>query len=321
MKKLITLVLAVSMLCGCGAEQAVSEPSEPETETIAEQSTKKESTTEYSPDEYPLYDFSDIDKVCKDQEKALGTKLSFYGEVKDITKIGNEFLYDFNVYSDSDDNYSKGKMSFYVNSFCHIKGIPLGSYGLTTAKIQNFRDGKPVFYVYDYDFEYQSGIFWGDSLPAKPTNIKSTTAPTTTTEAVKTTTEPPTDPPTEPEPTEPPAPTLSKEDKYKEKCEVIDYKSIARDQDGLSGKDVKITGKITQVIGNDTFMVATGQTSYGSYFGDTMLVYYSIGDGDRLLEDDIVTFYGMLTGLYTYETVLGAEKTVPSMLGMYAELN
>ena len=40
----------------------------------------------------------------------------------------------------------------------------------------------------------------------------------------------------------------------------------------------------------------------------------------RIIEDDIFTFYGILTDPITYETVLGASQTVPSILAYYGEL-
>lgn len=41
----------------------------------------------------------------------------------------------------------------------------------------------------------------------------------------------------------------------------------------------------------------------------------------RFLEDDIVTFYGTYDGLYTYETILGASVTIPSVTARYMTLH
>jgi hypothetical protein len=48
---------------------------------------------------------------------------------------------------------------------------------------------------------------------------------------------------------------------------------------------------------------------------------YDTADGDRILEDDIVTIWGTSAGLYTYETVMGSELTIPSLVANYVELN
>lgn len=36
--------------------------------------------------------------------------------------------------------------------------------------------------------------------------------------------------------------------------------------------------------------------------------------GKRILENDYITIYGVSDGLYTYETVLGAQMTVPNVI-------
>ena len=41
------------------------------------------------------------------------------------------------------------------------------------------------------------------------------------------------------------------------------------------------------------------------------VAYYRAAGEARILEDDRVTVYGTSRGLYTYETVMGAEVTIP----------
>ena len=48
---------------------------------------------------------------------------------------------------------------------------------------------------------------------------------------------------------------------------------------------------------------------YGIY-NDTIMFIYDTGDGNRILENDIVTIWGPSQGLYTYTSVLGAERCV-----------
>jgi len=52
-----------------------------------------------------------------------------------------------------------------------------------------------------------------------------------------------------------------------------------------------------------------------------MVVASKTDSGSRILEDDIVTFYGTYGGLYSYESVMGATITVPLVLAQYMDLN
>lgn len=94
----------------------------------------------------------------------------------------------------------------------------------------------------------------------------------------------------------------------------ITYDQIARTPDNYKEKKVKFTGRVVQVIENSdeiTLRIAT-KKSYGSYYDDIILVYYSPSlITSRILEDDIITIYGVSKGLYTYESTLGGAITVP----------
>ena len=97
-----------------------------------------------------------------------------------------------------------------------------------------------------------------------------------------------------------------KEEAYKDECESYSYEEIARDPDDYKGDKAKFTGKVVQVMqeGNTyTLRVNITKTRWG--YDDTILVYYEAQKGaSRILEDDIVTMYGMLGGTYTYKTVI-----------------
>lgn len=110
-----------------------------------------------------------------------------------------------------------------------------------------------------------------------------------------------------------------KEEAFKNECETYTYEEIARDPDDYMGEKAKLTGKVVQVMeqGNSyTLRVSITKTRWG--YDDTILVSYSAKDGDsRILEDDIVTMYGLLGGTYTYETVMGNSMTVPLLYAEY----
>ncbi len=110
---------------------------------------------------------------------------------------------------------------------------------------------------------------------------------------------------------------------YKEKCESYSYDTIARDPDNYKYTYAKYTGEVIQVLedGNDLQMrvnVTKGKYSYT----DTIYVLYTRKEGEsRILEDDIVTLYGLNAGTVSYETVLGATVTIPAVYAEYLELN
>lgn len=85
-----------------------------------------------------------------------------------------------------------------------------------------------------------------------------------------------------------------------------------------SGTKVQITGEVIQVskgFGQVTLRVATGNSEYLGYIDDVVLVTLSttLYHQTVLAEEDLVTIYGESTGRTTYETVLGANMTLPSM--------
>lgn len=144
-----------------------------------------------------------------------------------------------------------------------------------------------------------------------------------TTEAVteEETTEAPTEEITEPETTEETteAPTEINPEEYKSECQDISYSEIARDSNGLAGQYFTFTGKIIQVM-DGTYRMNVTVDEWGIY-NDTILFIYDTGDGDRILEDDIVTIWGQSLGLYTYTSVLGSEITVPAIDAKYISIN
>ena len=40
-----------------------------------------------------------------------------------------------------------------------------------------------------------------------------------------------------------------------------------------------------------------------------------------ILEEDIITFYGMADGLETYESVMGQQISIPKITAMYIDIN
>ena len=91
----------------------------------------------------------------------------------------------------------------------------------------------------------------------------------------------------------------------------LDYTAIARDPDAYKGDLITFQGKILQVMeyGNS---IVFRISSKGSYDNVMYCTYTAPNNYSRFLEDDKVIVYGECTGIYTYETIMGASVTIPS---------
>lgn len=93
--------------------------------------------------------------------------------------------------------------------------------------------------------------------------------------------------------------------------EKLNYKAFARDPDANTGKRIKFSGKILQVM-EDTFSISFRIATKSGYDNVVYATYYPSEGYKRLLEDDSVTVYGVYTGIYSYESVLGSTISIPS---------
>lgn len=112
------------------------------------------------------------------------------------------------------------------------------------------------------------------------------------------------------------------EDQFKNSCESPSYEDVARNPDDWKGKKAAFKGKVIQVMqdGNSyTLRVNVTEGRYGIW-DDTILVSYKAASGSaRILEDDIMSFYGTMNGMYSYQSVMGATITVPLLIASYAD--
>lgn len=105
----------------------------------------------------------------------------------------------------------------------------------------------------------------------------------------------------------------------------ITFNQLARTPDEYKGKKVKFYGRVVQVLENDgetDLRVATKASSYGNYYDDVILVYYNSSIiTSRVLEDDMITLYGVSMGLHTYDSTMGGKITVPLIAVDKIEIN
>lgn len=112
---------------------------------------------------------------------------------------------------------------------------------------------------------------------------------------------------------------------YIASCKTYKYKDIARNPDKYFGKRAKFKGEVVQVIEgyyDTTLRVDVTKGKYGIYT-DTMYVVYTpkSSSESRILEDDIITIYGELSGIETYETIMGSRVSIPRIDAEYITIN
>ncbi|WP_235587191.1 hypothetical protein [Lactococcus lactis] len=97
------------------------------------------------------------------------------------------------------------------------------------------------------------------------------------------------------------------------------YDEMARNGNSHAGEKLQITGKVIQAQDTDSggamLRVATGADGYDD-------IYMVQIDSDnwnkhRLLEDDQITIYGNVYGLYSYTSTLGGKITVPALIAVF----
>lgn len=121
----------------------------------------------------------------------------------------------------------------------------------------------------------------------------------------------------------PEEPTISPEE-YKAQCQEVSYSDMMRNPDQFVGQKFKITVKISSVsrkMTAGTYYKAYTDDGSGNYW-DKMIWVFDKRDEDsddyiKILEDDIVTFYGEFNGLQVTKNALNDEKGEDFALDAY----
>lgn len=115
------------------------------------------------------------------------------------------------------------------------------------------------------------------------------------------------------------------ESDFKNSCVTHTYEELARNPNDFKGSKIKLTGEIIQTMydGNKVEMriniTKTGE--YYTYYEDTIYVTYTMKDGEsKLLENDIITLWGIADGEYQYTSVLGSRITLPIINAKYIDM-
>ena len=112
---------------------------------------------------------------------------------------------------------------------------------------------------------------------------------------------------------------------YKNACVTIKYDDLARNSEEKIGNKYVFTGEVVQVVydtedGECEYRIAVTKDEYDSY-SDIVYVYYTRGENDKLIEEDIVTFYGEASGEESYTSVLGESITIPAVTAVYVDIH
>lgn len=104
-------------------------------------------------------------------------------------------------------------------------------------------------------------------------------------------------------------------EQYTEKAITVSYDDLFRNNEIYLGKTVYFKGKIIQVIsyGNNYYLFRIAIID-AKYPNSVILVWYS---GQRFLENDVVEFWGTVSGIENYETVFGQQVSAPSLNAKY----
>jgi len=115
-----------------------------------------------------------------------------------------------------------------------------------------------------------------------------------------------------------PTPTLTVNQVKTSAMNTLSYSALARNTESYVRAIVHYKGKVIQVIESGSRIVLRVNVTQSEYgWDDTVWVNYS---GPRVLEDDIIEVWGRVEGRRTYETVLGANVTIPELTALILEI-
>lgn len=107
-------------------------------------------------------------------------------------------------------------------------------------------------------------------------------------------------------------PSLSPAEIKAKSLKGISYDDLMRNNENYVNEFVYFKGKVLQVqnVYGDIYALRVGITEKTFFYDDPIYANYA---GPRILEDDIVEFWGVVKGLKEYTAVLGNEVTIPEI--------
>lgn len=95
----------------------------------------------------------------------------------------------------------------------------------------------------------------------------------------------------------------------------ITYEQLARTPDNYMGEKVTFSGDVVQIIESSSSNYVHIRLAVNGNYGDMLFCEYEKNIvSQRVLENDTITIYGVSHGLYTYQSTMGADITIPSVV-------
>jgi hypothetical protein len=110
---------------------------------------------------------------------------------------------------------------------------------------------------------------------------------------------------------------------YKAACPTMPYAQLVKDPDAIKGQCVTYQGQVFQYDSNtglQDMLVAVDNDGYGDYSDNVEVKLPTAAMGNGIYENDIVQFWGPITGTDTYQAQNNDEITVPVVKAEYLTL-
>lgn len=116
------------------------------------------------------------------------------------------------------------------------------------------------------------------------------------------------------------------EEEFKQMCVSIPYDDLERNPNEYEGKYAVYTGQVVQVCSEGasaSYRVSVGQGLFDLWIEDIIYVEYSRKSKSepRVLEGDMITFYGTVRGLKSYTSVEHINISIPFVEAEYITIN
>ena len=113
-----------------------------------------------------------------------------------------------------------------------------------------------------------------------------------------------------------------RERELRAKARQISYNSLAREPLAYKGQTVVFRGQVTQVQESGLSVILRVNVTRGQFiWKDTVWVEYrkKVPDERRILDDDILTFWGEYKGIMSYKAVFGQTIQIPHVVADIVE--
>jgi hypothetical protein len=116
-----------------------------------------------------------------------------------------------------------------------------------------------------------------------------------------------------------PCATYSDANALAQNASSVSYKVLEKDPSSYMGTPAVFTGQVVQIMesnGQGVIRLAVTKDSFGNWDSSSIVYIQYTGHND-VVDDDVVTVYGLLAGPQTYASQANFQITVPSMYACF----